>query len=104
MLLIGLLGVLAVLALFATFALASIGISSRARTPFAGLMALGAGLLVWLQGSVNAGVALGVLPTTGATLPLFSYGRSSLIVSLAAVGLVLNAARPRRRGRSGWRS
>lgn len=101
---IGLLGVLAVLALFATFALASIGISSRARTPFAGLMALGAGLLVWLQGSVNAGVALGVLPTTGATLPLFSYGRSSLIVSLAAVGLVLNAARPRRRGRSGWRS
>jgi cell division protein FtsW len=101
---IGLLGVLAVLVLFAIFALASLGIASRARTPFASMLALGAGLLVWLQGSVNAGVALGVLPTTGATLPLFSYGRTSLIVSLAAVGLVLNAARPRRRGRSGWRS
>lgn len=101
---IGLFGVLAVLALFAIFALASLGIASRARTPFASLLALGAGLLVWLQGSVNAGVALGVLPTTGATLPLFSYGRTSLVVSLAAVGLVLNAARPRRPGRSGWRS
>ncbi len=101
---VGLLGVCVVLALFATVALASIGISSRARTPFAASLALGAGLLVWLQGSVNAGVALGMLPTTGATLPLFSYGRTSLIVSLAAIGLVLNAARPRRRGRSGWRS
>ena len=101
---IGLLGVAAVLALFATLALASLGIASRARSPFGAVLALGASLLIWLQGLVNAGVALGVLPTTGATLPLFSYGRTSLVVSLAAIGLVLNAARPQRRGRAGWRS
>jgi cell division protein FtsW len=46
---------------------------------------------------------MGVLPTKGTTLPLFSYGRSSLVVSLAAVGLVLNIARPSKRGRPGWR-
>ncbi|MBW2413393.1 MAG: putative lipid II flippase FtsW [Deltaproteobacteria bacterium] len=101
---IGLLGVAAVLALFATLAVASLGIASRARSPFGAVLALGASLLIWLQGLVNAGVALGVLPTTGATLPLFSYGRTSLVVSLAALGLVLNAARPQRRGRAGWRS
>jgi cell division protein FtsW (lipid II flippase) len=67
------------------------------------LLALGASLMIWLQGMVNAGVAMGVLPTKGTTLPLFSYGRSSLVTSLAAVGLLLNVARPRKRGRKGWR-
>ncbi|MCZ6570721.1 MAG: FtsW/RodA/SpoVE family cell cycle protein, partial [Deltaproteobacteria bacterium] len=55
------------------------------------------------QGLVNAGVAMGALPTKGTTLPLFSYGRSSLVVSLAAIGLVLNVARPKKPGRKGWR-
>ncbi len=99
----GLLGVITVLVCFAVLALASLGIASRARNPFAMLVATGASLLLWLQGLVNAGVAMGVLPTKGTTLPLFSYGRSSLVVSLAAVGLVLNAARPSKRGRQGWR-
>ena len=99
----GLLGVGALLICFAVLGLASIGIASRARDPFAALLATGASLLLWLQGLVNAGVAMGVLPTKGTTLPLFSYGRSSLVVSLAAMGLVLNVARPSKRGRKGWR-
>ncbi len=100
---VGLIGVITVLVCFAVLGVAAIGIASRARDPFAMLVATGASLLLWLQGLVNAGVAMGALPTKGTTLPLFSYGRSSLVVSLAAVGLVLNVARPRKRGRKGWR-
>ncbi len=101
---LGLLGVGAVLACFALLGMASLGIAARARNSYSLLLAVGAGLLIWLQGLVNAGMAMGVLPTTGATLPLFSYGRTSLVVSLIALGLVLNAARPGKRGRSGWRA
>jgi cell division protein FtsW len=98
----GLVGVSLVLGAFVVLALGTLGIALRAGSTFAMLTALGAGLLLWLQGALNAGVAMGALPTTGATLPLFSYGRSSLVVSLVAVGLVLHVARPKR-GRSGWR-
>ena len=100
---VGLIGVITVLVCFAVVGVASIGIASRARDTFSMLVATGASLLLWLQGLVNAGVAMGALPTKGTTLPLFSYGRSSLVVSLAAMGLVLNVARPRKRGRKGWR-
>jgi cell division protein FtsW len=98
----GLFGVGLVLLAFVMVALGSLGIALRAAGTFSMLLALGAGLLIWLQGALNAGVAMGALPTTGATLPLFSYGRTSLVVSLIAVGLCLNVARPKR-GRSGWR-
>ena len=100
---VGLLGVLGVLACFAVLGISALAIASRARDPFAALVAAGASLLLWLQGLINAGVTMGVLPTKGTTLPLFSYGRSSLIVSLVAVGLVVNVARPKNRGRKGWR-
>ena len=49
------------------------------------LLATGAGLIIWLQAMINAAVAMGMLPPTGTTLPLLSYGRSSLVTSLAAV-------------------
>ncbi len=100
---LGLLGVVAVLGCFLLLGLAALAISTRAHDRFAQLVALGAGMLIWLQGLVNAGVALGALPTKGTTLPLFSYGRSSAIVSLVAIGLLLNVARPAKRGRFGWR-
>jgi cell division protein FtsW len=100
---LGLLGVIALLAAFAMLGLASVAIASRARDSFGMLLALGAGLLLWAQAAVNAAVAMGLLPTKGTTLPLVSYGRSSAIASLIAVGLILNVARPAKRGRSGWR-
>jgi cell division protein FtsW len=99
----GLVGVTAVLVCFALVGLASLGIASRAKGSFATLLAIGASLPLWLQALVNAGVAMGVLPTKGTTLPFLSYGGSSLVTSLAAFGLVLNVARPARRGRTGWR-
>jgi cell division protein FtsW len=100
---LGLIGVVGVLLAFAVMGLASMGIAARARDPFAMLTALGASLLLWLQAGVNAGVAMGLLPTKGTTLPLVSYGRSSLVCSLVAIGLILNAARPAKPGRRGWR-
>jgi cell division protein FtsW len=99
----GLVGVALVLGCFALIALATLGIASRAGSGFATLLALGCGLMLWLQAALNAGVAMGALPTKGTTLPLLSYGGTSLVTSLAAVGLILNVARPRRRGRTGWR-
>jgi cell division protein FtsW len=99
----GLVGVGLVLCGFGVLALASLGIAQRARTPFATLLSLGAGLMLWLQALLNGGVAMGLLPTKGSTLPLVSYGGSSLVVSLAALGLIANAARPTKRGRTGWR-
>lgn len=56
---------------------------------FQGLLAAGFGLWVGIQAFINIGVNMGVLPTKGLTLPLMSYGRSSLVVALAWVGLVL---------------
>jgi cell division protein FtsW len=100
---VGLIGVAAVLAGFAVLTLSALGIAQRAKSPFATLLAVGASLLLWLQALLNSGVAMGLLPTKGSTLPLLSYGGTSLIASLAAIGLILNAARPSKRGRAGWR-
>ncbi|HTO70477.1 MAG TPA: putative lipid II flippase FtsW [Myxococcota bacterium] len=100
---VGLVGVGLVLIGFAVIALSSLGIAQRAKTPFATLVTLGAGLTLWLQAMLNAGVAMGLLPTKGSTLPLVSYGGTSLIASLASLGLIANAARPSKRGRAGWR-
>ncbi|MFQ5697854.1 MAG: FtsW/RodA/SpoVE family cell cycle protein [Myxococcota bacterium] len=104
---LGLVGVLGILLAFLVLGLAALGIASRARDPFAMLVATGVGAMLSVQGAVNAGVAMGVLPTTGTTLPLVSYGRSSLICSVVALGWVLSIARnpqPRSRARGGrWR-
>jgi cell division protein FtsW len=100
---VGLFGVGLVLVGFAVLALSSLGIAQRAKSSFATLVTLGAGLMLWLQAVLNAGVAMGVLPTKGSTLPLVSYGGTSLVASLAALGLIANAARPSKRGRAGWR-
>jgi len=100
---LGLLGIAVLLLAFALLAFASLGIAARARDLHGQLLAAGAGALLWLQAAINTGVAMGRLPTTGTTLPLFSYGRSSMVVSLAAVGLILHVARPRAPDRRGWR-
>jgi cell division protein FtsW len=99
----GLIGVAVVLLCFAMIAISTLGIAARASSAFATLLALGCGLMLWLQALLNAGVAMGALPTKGTTLPLLSFGSTSLVACLTAVGLILNVARPRQRGRSGWR-
>jgi cell division protein FtsW len=57
------------------------------------LLAAGLGGMITIQATINIGVALGLLPVTGITLPYFSYGGSSLVICCAAAGLILSVAR-----------
>jgi len=62
--------------------------AERAGLKFAAYLAYGLGIWIGLQAFTNIGVNMGVLPTKGLTLPLMSYGGSSLIVMLAVIGLL----------------
>ena len=89
---LGLFGVLLTLGLFLGLAWRSLHIARIAHEAglhFGAYLAAGFGVWIGVQALINIGVNMGVLPTKGLTLPLMSYGRSSLIVSLAWVGLVL---------------
>ena len=89
---LGLLGVTLTLALFLGLIWRSFYIArlaSQAGLRFPSLLAAGFGLWVGIQAFINVGVNMGALPTKGLTLPLMSYGRSSLIVGLAWAGLLL---------------
>ncbi len=89
---LGLVGVVLTLALFLALVWRSFHIArlaADAGLKFPAYLAAGFGLWVGIQAFINIGVNMGVLPTKGLTLPLMSYGRSSLIVALAWVGLLL---------------
>lgn len=71
----------------------SFKISKAAPDDFGKLVALGIGSWICIQAFVNIGAMIGVLPLTGITLPLMSYGRSSLIVTMASIGILLNISK-----------
>lgn len=86
----GLAGITVVIVLFGVLAYRGYLIAARAPDPFASLLA--AGVTTWfvLQALVNMGVAVALLPPTGVTLPFVSYGGSSMVMNLAATGMLLN--------------
>ncbi len=86
----GLLGTLTILGLFLAFLWRGLVIGSRAPTPAAQLLAVGLTLVVCVQALLNITVVLGMGPAKGVPLPLISFGRSSLVCTLAAIGIVLN--------------
>jgi cell division protein FtsW len=89
---LGLVGVLGVLGLFVALTWRAFHVARLARQAglqFQAYVALAFGVWLGLQASVNIGVNMGVLPTKGLTLPLLSYGRSSLIVCLGWLGVLL---------------
>ncbi len=89
---LGLVGVIATLTLFLLLVWRVLGIArlaANAGLTFQAAIAASFGLWVGIQALINIGVNMGVLPTKGLTLPLMSYGRSSLLVTLAWFGLVL---------------
>ncbi|MGZ6884401.1 MAG: putative lipid II flippase FtsW [Nocardioidaceae bacterium] len=90
---LGLVGTLLVLALFLTIAYAGIWVAVRTQEPFVRYMA--AGITVWLtvQMMINIGMVLALLPVIGLPLPLVSYGGSSLLPELVAMGLLISFAR-----------
>jgi cell division protein FtsW len=90
---LGLIGEIAVLALFCVLIYSGIRIAARAPDVFGRLLAGGIVSWIGLQTVVNLGAVTGLLPVTGVPLPLMSFGGSSLVVTLAAVGILVNIGR-----------
>lgn len=91
---LGLLGTLSVLFLFIAIAVTGIRVARMANDPFVQLASLG--VVAWLvtQMMVNVGAVLGLLPITGVPLPLVSYGGSSLVPTMIALGMLMAFAKP----------
>ncbi len=89
---LGLIGSTAVIVAFAVFGWAGFRIALQCRDPFGKRLAAGITTLVCGQAAINLCAVLGIAPLTGIPLPFVSYGGSSLIVLLAAVGVLLNIA------------
>jgi cell division protein FtsW len=89
---LGLIGEIAVLVAFGLLIYGGIRVAAAARDVFGRLLA--AGIVSWfgLQALINLSAVTGLLPITGVPLPFLSYGGSSLVVSLAAVGILVNIA------------
>lgn len=112
---LGLLGMITLVGLFGLFGWAGMKTAHRARDRYSKLLAAGVTSLILSQAALNLFAVLGLAPLTGVTLPFISYGGSSLVVTLASAGLLLNIARtrgvaassstrrsaPKRRGASG---
>jgi len=89
---LGLVGVLVVLGAFAALALAGLRVARRAEDPFAQLLAFGMTAFLVVPAAVNSGVVMGLLPTTGFSLPFVSFGSNSLAVCALALGVLLRIA------------
>jgi cell division protein FtsW len=89
---LGLVGTAGVAAAFAAFAWAGLRIALACPDRFGTLLASGLTVLVCAQAATNMAAVLGLAPVTGITLPFISYGGSSLVVTLAGVGILLNIA------------
>ena len=89
----GLLGVIFLICLYMSIVLIGFRIARRAPDRFGQLLAIGIASLVALHAVLHMGVGLGLVPPTGLSLPLVSYGRSNLIVTLMGIGILLSVAR-----------
>lgn len=87
---LGLLGVLIIIGLYAWIVMRGIAIARKAQDLFGAYLAVGLTVAMGLQIVVNMGVALGLLPTKGLTLPLLSYGGTSLLINMASIGILMN--------------
>ncbi len=97
---LGLVGTLGLLGLFVILVFKGFRVAALAPDVFGRYLALGITLLLTMQAMINAGVVSGMLPTKGLTLPLVSYGGSSLMTTMLAIGILLSIARQGRIGPS----
>ena len=93
----GFVGLVVLILIFALYAALGFRIARRARSPFLQLVAVGLTVTVVLTAYLHIGVATGLLPTTGLTLPFISYGRSNLVLSLVMTGILVNIGSTRER-------
>ena len=91
----GFIGVLVVVGLFGLYVAMGFRIARRAPDSFGLLLVVGLTTMIGLAAVLHIGVTLSVVPTTGVSLPFISYGRSGLLVSFVATGLIMSVARCR---------
>ena len=90
---LGLIGATIIMLLFAVLILRGYWVALHARDRFGSLLAVGVVTLIAMQTFLNIGVVTGLLPTTGISLPFFSYGGTALSMQLAEMGIVLSVSR-----------
>ncbi len=93
----GFIGLTAVTVAFAAYALLGFRIARRARSPFLQLVAVGLTFVTALTAYLHVGVVVGLLPTTGLTLPFVSYGRSNIVLTMFFTGILVNIGSTRER-------
>jgi cell division protein FtsW len=86
----GFAGMVLLVGFFAAYAWLGMRIARQARSPFQQLVAVGLTVTTVITGFVHIGVVIGLLPTTGLTLPFVSYGRSNLLLSFLMTGILVN--------------
>lgn len=91
----GLVGALVVLACYVVIVIAGAQIASATSDPFGRLLAIGVVALISTQVIINAGMAVGLMPITGMSLPFVSYGGSSLLTSFIAISFLISVSRHR---------
>jgi len=87
---LGLIGVVAIIVLFGILIMGGIRVALKAKDLYSAYLAIGLTSFIGLQVLINMGVVMGLLPTKGLTLPLISYGGSSLVITLVSIGVLLN--------------
>lgn len=90
---LGMVGILGVVGLFGLFGYAGLQVAKKAKDSYGKLLVAGLTSLVLVQATINLFAVMGLAPLTGVPLPFVSYGNSSLMATLFAVGLILNVAR-----------
>ena len=93
----GFVGLAALIALYALWGWLGFRIAKQARTPFQSLVAIGITSTMIITAYLHIGVVIGLLPTTGLTLPFISFGRSNLILSMLMTGMLVNIGSVRER-------
>jgi len=90
---LGLIGATVVITLFLILFIKGISITNRARDSFVYYLSFGLSMMIALQALINFFVVTGMIPTKGLPLPFISYGGSSLLVNMAAIGILLNLSK-----------
>jgi cell division protein FtsW len=86
----GFVGMAGLILAFTAWGYMGFRIAKRASTPFQQLVAIGLTVTMMITAFLHIGVVIGLLPTTGLTLPFISYGRSNILLSLAMTGILVN--------------
>ena len=90
---LGLIGCLVIIALFVVFVWRGIRIAMRAKDSYGSLLAIGITAVIAVQSIINIAVVTGSMPVTGVPLPFISYGGTSLVINMIAMGILINISR-----------